>query len=344
VRLLYPARDNALPVYVQAQGTRVGKRGEALEIRTVDGDVTKVRLLDVSQLCLLGNVQVSSQAMRSLLGAGIPILWFSRGGWFYGIATDLGSRNAFVRMEQYRTCTDRAASLALARGFVTRKIQNCRTLLRRNHPEVPGEVLSGLEDLAGRARQVSSAESLLGVEGTAARIYYGAFSGMLKAPEGPGLRPFQFTERNRRPPRDPVNALLSLAYSCLAKDWTVTLLSVGLDPYLGFYHRPRFGRPALALDLMEEFRPLVADSVVLGLINNGELGATDFIQRGAGVALKDGARKKFFAAYERRMDIRTRVPIFGYRVSYRRLLEVQARLLVRFLTGEIDEYPGFTTR
>jgi len=167
-----------------------------------------------------------------------------------------------------------------------------------------------------------------------------AFSGMLKADGAE----FDFTTRNRRPPKDPVNALLSLAYSILAKDWTVTLLAVGLDPFIGLYHRPRFGRPSLALDLMEEFRPLIADSVVLQLINNGEMEPRHFAARGNAVSLTADGRKKFFQAYERRMSHEITHPLFGYRIASRRLLETQARLFVRALSGELEAYPGFCTR
>jgi len=141
-----------------------------------------------------------------------------------------------------------------------------------------------------------------------------------------------------------VNAMLSLAYSLLAREWTVTLQAVGLDPYLGFYHQPRYGRPALALDLMEEFRPLIADSVVLTAINNGEVRPTDWIERMGAVAMMPEGRRRFIATYERRMGQEITHPVFGYQISYRRVLEVQARLLGRYLLGEIPEYPEFATR
>ena len=149
---------------------------------------------------------------------------------------------------------------------------------------------------------------------------------------------------NRRPPRDPINALLSFSYALLTKDFTVTLARVGLDPLLGFYHQPRFGRAALALDLMEEFRPIVADSVVVTAINNGEIQPDDFAVTPVAAALKPGARKRLILAYERRMDQLVTHPVFGYRISYRRVLEVQARLLGRMLLGEVEEYPAFRTR
>ena len=155
---------------------------------------------------------------------------------------------------------------------------------------------------------------------------------------------FDFVNRNRRPPRDAINALLSLAYSLLAKDLTITAQVVGFDPYLGYYHQPRFGRASLALDLMEPFRPLIADSAVLSAVNTRMVTESDFVRAGKAVALTAEGRKKFFRAYEQRMDSLVTHPLFGYRLSYRRLLEVQTRLLARQLTGELTEYQVFTTR
>lgn len=239
--------------------------------------------------------------------------------------------------------THPSACLTLARGFVERKLKNCRTLLRRNSHEDMGPTLRAMARCAGQAAEASSLESLLGVEGMGAKHYFKALPSMLRDPDG-AAPAFEFTGRNRRPPRDPINALLSLGYSALTRDWTVALLSVGLDPYLGVYHRPRFGRPSLALDLMEEFRPLIADSVVLQLVNNGELRTSSFITRGGAISLTSDGRKRFFAAYERRLGHLVRHPAFGYQVSYRRLLEVQARLLARHFSGELESYDGFMTR
>jgi len=171
---------------------------------------------------------------------------------------------------------------------------------------------------------------LLGIEGMAARPYFQELPGLIKKPEAEAGMSFDFEGRNRRPPKDPVNALLSLAYALLAKDLTIVLQAVGFDPFLGFYHRPRYGRPALALDLMEEFRPLVADSIVVNAINTGVVKPGDFRRRAGAVALSDTGRSRFLRAYERRMDELVTHPLFGYRISYRRLLEVQARLLGRY--------------
>jgi CRISPR-associated protein Cas1 len=203
------------------------------------------------------------------------------------------------------------------------------------------------------ALKAETSDELLGIEGNAARVYFQNFAGMIKvgdreqetgdSPASPILT-FDFTTRNRRPPRDPVNALLSLAYSVLAKDLMVVCHTVGFDPYLGFFHQPRFGRASLALDLMEPFRPLIADSAVLSAINTRMVSSRDFVRAGGSVALTTGGRKSFFRAYEQRMDALVTHPLFGYRVSYRRVLEIQVRLLARLLTGELESYPVFLTR
>jgi len=199
--------------------------------------------------------------------------------------------------------------------------------------------------MAEATERASSLDQLLGIEGNAAHIYFSDFAGMIKTDDTfDGQFQFDFSGRNRRPPRDPVNAMLSLAYSVLAKDLTIACYAVGLDPYLGFYHQPRFGRPALALDLMEPFRPLIADSAVLTAINTGMVTENDFVRAGPSVALTPNGRKGFFRAFEQRMDSLVTHPIFEYRVSYRRLLEIQARLLARVLDGEIGDYPVFITR
>jgi CRISPR-associated protein Cas1 len=161
---------------------------------------------------------------------------------------------------------------------------------------------------------------------------------------GPLRETFRFDGRNRRPPRDPVNALLSFAYACLARELTAVLHGIGLDPFVGFLHQPRYGRPALALDLMEEFRPIVADSVVITAINNNEVGPSDFLVRPTGVALTDRGRRAFIQTLERRLDELATHPVFDVRLSYRRILEVQARLLAKVLLGEIDEYPEYRVR
>ncbi|HUO39913.1 MAG TPA: CRISPR-associated endonuclease Cas1 [Mycobacterium sp.] len=194
------------------------------------------------------------------------------------------------------------------------------------------------------ARECGDFAALLGIEGTAARLYFAQFPKMLsKACSGFGAE-FSLLGRNRRPPPDPINALLSFCYSMLTKDLVAVTLGVGLDPYLGVFHRSRHSRPALALDLAEEFRPLIADSVVIGVLNNGEIGPRDFVRRGGAVALTGEGRKSVLRAYERRLDTAIRHPVFGYRITYRRVLDVQARLLAAVLVGELPEYMPMVTR
>ncbi len=340
LRRLQPARDDELPLYVQEQGARVSLSGEELIVRGKKGEA-RARLPNISQVSLFGNVQITTQALRATLERGISVSLLSTGGWFYGRATGVESKNVELRIAQHRAMADAETCLQLARGIVASKIRNSRTLLRRNHATPPEVTLFELEQLAKKSERAESIGALLGLEGTAARSYFSAFSGMLK---GDSAELFELDGRNRRPPKDPVNALLSLAYALLTKELAHVSASAGLDPLLGFYHQPRFGRPALALDLMEEFRPILGDSTVISAINNGVLGSSDFVSHATGVALRPAGRRRFLLAYERRMDQLVTHPVFGYRISYRRVLEVQARLFGRFLLGEIPIYPAFRTR
>lgn len=342
LRRLHPARDDELPLYVQEQGARVGLAGDRLVINGRETGHLEARLANTSQVSLFGNVQLTTQALRALVGRGVPVALFTAGGFFLGRVVGQESRNVELRLAQYRAATDPATALRVARGLIASKIRNCRTLLRRN-ADTGAVVLSELDQLARKAERTDEAASLLGIEGSAARVYFGAFSKMLKGDDALKAA-FDMDGRNRRPPRDPINALLSFCYALLTKDFAVTLATVGLDPMLGFFHQPRFGRPALALDLMEEFRPLVADSVVVSAINNGVVVPEDFERTPAAAALSPAGRKKLLLAYERRMDQLVTHPVFNYRISYRRVLEVQARLLGRMVLGELEVYPGFRTR
>lgn len=346
VRPLVTPRSEKRPVYLNTQGMRVGKSGGVLQVKENDKVVQEVRVGETCQVSLMGNVQITTQAVQSLCEAEVPVCYFSQGGWFYGITVGLNERNVFLRRSQFRLAEQEYFALSLARRLVAGKVRNQRTLLQRNHIEPDKRTLAGLKEMAERAECASRLDELLGIEGNAARLYFGAFAGMVKPDEDVDTAGFcfDFEGRNRRPPRDPMNALLSLGYSLLAKDLTVACYAVGFDPYVGYYHQPRFGRPALALDLMEPFRPLIADSAALTAVNTGMVTAQDFVRAGSAVALTAGGRKGFLRAYELRMDTLVTHPLFDYRVSYRRLLEIQARLLARVLDGEIGEYPVFTTR
>lgn len=356
VRRLIAPRDEARAVYLNTPGSYVGVSGETLKISERDGkkrkDVAKIPLDDVSHVALFGGIQISTQAVQKLCEREAPVSYFSGGGWFYGLTRGHELTNVFTRMRQFEVAADEAKALKLSRAFVAGKIRNQRVMLMRNHVEPPAQALKRLRGATKNdCPAAAGRQSLLGIEGAAAALYFKHFDGMLKAKDDgeaenheEGALSFDFQSRNRRPPRDPVNALLSLAYSLLAKDCTIAAAAVGFDPYVGFYHQPRYGRPALALDVMEEFRPLVADSAVLTAINNGMVGPGDFVRAGKAVNLSSGGRKKFFQAYERRVNALVNHPVFDYQVSYRRAIELQFRLLAKALTGEIPEYKPFTTR
>lgn len=348
-RPLAPSVETGLPLYVQSPRAWVRKDGELLIIEEERKKVAEARLGETSQVVLFGSTGISTPTLHECLRRQIPVTFMSYGGWFMGHTIGTGHKNVETRTHQYRASFDEGRCLKLAAGLVAAKIANCRTLLRRNWRTVEGEddgalpdLLRSLQEDIGRATRAGRLDTLLGVEGAAAARYFGSFERLLKL-SGDDLC-FDFNGRNRRPPKDPVNALLSFAYAMLTREWTVTLAAVGLDPYRGFYHQPRFGRPGLALDMMEPFRPLVADSTVITAINNGEVKPEDFITTVAGCNLKEEGRKRFIACFERRLGQEVTHPVFKYRVSYRRLFEVQARLLIRYLAGEIPRFPQFLTR
>jgi CRISPR-associated protein Cas1 len=330
----------AKPLYASTPGSRITKRGGRL-IALEDGqEVASRRLIDVSHIAVLGNVTIGSAVLRACFDAGIPVLWLTAGGWLSGFASGMPSKNVTVRMRQHRAAAVGAVELAAA--FVAGKLRNQRTLLRRHGSTATHRAVAQLSALAKAAEREPDPASLLGIEGTGARIYFERFGSLLRSDRA--AHEFAFNDRNRRPPRDPVNALLSFTYALLTKDAVIAALAAGLDPYIGLYHRPGFGRPALALDLMEEMRPLVGDSTVLMVINNGEIREQDFVRRAGAVALTAGGRKKVIAAYERRMRTELRHPLFGYKTSYRRAFEIQARLLAAVLTGSAERYRPLTTR
>jgi len=338
--------QEALPLCVQANRAHIGKDSETLKIRLDDESVQKVRLVDVSQLVIMGSASITTPALQELMKREIPVSWHSYGGWFVGHTVGTGHKNVELRTAQYKASFDERTCLRLARGLVNAKIRNGRTLLRRNWrgEETPDTLLQSMKEDAERATRARSLEELLGIEGAAAARFFGAFPQLIKQEADAKNFAFDFTKRNRRPPTDPVNALLSYAYAMLTRTWTVTLTAVGFDAYRGYYHQPRYGRPALALDMMEPFRPLIADSAVLMAINNAEVRPTDFVAVGGSVSLKQDGRRRFISRFERRLQQEVTHPLFGYKLSYRRLMELQARLLGRFLLEEIPDYPNFTTR
>ena len=339
--------DETLPLIVQAQYAYVRKTGDMLEVEIDQKVVKQARLGEMSQLVLMGNVSISTPALHELMTRNIPVTWATFGGWFYGHTIGHGHKNVELRTAQYKASFDERMCLAIARGLVVAKIANSRTFMRRNYKgdaEAGETVIAMLKRDQENAKRAEKLESLLGFEGSAAARYFGEFRELIRPPGDGVTDAFDFVHRNRRPPPDPVNAMLSFAYSLLMRTIAVSLGAVGFDAFRGFYHQPRYGRMALALDIMEPFRPILADSVVISVINTGEIKASDFERAGNVCALKEDGRKRFLIAFERRLSTEIVHPLFGYKLSYRRLIELQCRLLGRYLLGEIPEYPNFVVR
>ncbi len=347
-RPLNPSDDPALPLYVQEPGARLRKSGARLIVQTKE-EMVEVPLISVSQVVLFGPVSVTTPALHTLMRAKIPVSWYSTSGWFLGHTIGTGNGNVAVREAQYRMAFSSQRSLGFAKNLIQAKVKNSRTLLRRNWRTENSvankeDTLARLKRIITRIPHVKDVQQLLGMEGEAAAVYFGGFNNMLAENAHGEIRSFSFETRNRRPPTDPVNAMLSMAYALLVRQFSNTITSVGLDPYLGLYHRPRHNRPALALDIMEPFRSIIADSCVIQIVNNGEIKPNNFICIGKSCSLKPTGRKVLIAAFERRLEHLTTHPFFGYRVSMRRLIEVQCRLLARHFQGEIVEYPHYLPR
>lgn len=310
-------------------------------VRLVDGHLAfaaqgasdkLIRLDEVSQLSLFGEAGVTSPCLRELMRRGIPIVWRSMGGYYVGQTADLSGRSASARRAQYRTADDPDRALAIARSFVHAKIINERGLLRRNSARDKAP-LEELRRLAAKAERVSSLPELLGVEGAAAAAFFAALPEMIAAAR---RSEFPWDGRRRRPPTDPMNALLSYLYAVVAGECATAALAAGLDPAVGFLHAERPGRPALALDLLEPFRPVIADAVALAVINRGEARSEHFEHAGASVRLNDGGRRVVLAALERRWTdaVPTRVALEAP-MNWREAVAAQARSLVAALkSGE----------
>ncbi len=335
-----PGGDDSEVLVVQTPGAQIGQRGDQLVVSVKGEEARKIPGQQVRAIYCYGAVQITAQAVETCLDLGIDVSYFSPAGRFLGLLRGLPASGVDARRGQYRLFELPGVRLQLAREVIRAKIHNQRVMLMRNG-DVPERVLKLMASFRDATESARDITELLGIEGSAAALYFEQFESMLKQRDD---WKFDWRGRNRRPPRDPVNALLSLGYSMLAKELTGVCHAVGLDPFLGFMHQPRYGRPALALDLMEEFRPLVADSVAISLINRGELGPEDFIRSANGTFLNDRGRKAFWEAWFRRLDAEVSHPEFSYKMAYRRMLEVQGRQLWRFVRGEATTYHGFTTR
>ncbi len=334
-----PQHDQGEILVVQNNQAYVTLRGGNIRVLIKGEEISKHPIKQLQSLYLYGAVQVSAQAMHTMMEQDVSISYFSPAGRFLGLSHGLPSTGVDARIGQVHLWENPTARLKLASELIRCKIHNQRVNLMRNG-QAEAQHLKQLALLRDSCSNQKHLDSLRGVEGAAAAIYFAHFTSMIKS----DLPAFHLKGRNRRPPKDPVNAMLSLGYSILSKEITGIAYSVGLDPYLGFFHSPRYGRPALALDMMEEFRPLIVDSVVLSLINRGEIAEDDFIYTTRGCLMRDSARRQFWRAWTRRMDTEVSHPAFGYRMSYRRMMEVQMRQFWRLCRGDVSIYRGFTTR
>lgn len=352
-------------VYVVEAGSRLEKEHQRLLVTLNDEVILRVPLARVSRVVLVGRAGATTPALHALLEAGIPLAFVSRSGKLLGQLTPPMPGNLPLRRRQYERDADAAFCLRLAAGIVAGKLRNQRTLaarLARRRPAAPtpapspnpsqGEgdwthspagdsqdSLRRLTDSVAAAENAPSIAGLLGIEGQAARLYFSLYRRAFPAEWG-------FHNRNRRPPRDPINALLSLGYSLLTQNVMTALEVVGLDPYLGYFHSETYNRPALALDLVEEFRAPVVDSLVLWVVTRGILRPTDFQpdEPSGGVVLTDSGLREFLARFSDKLESEVLVRELGRRLTYRKLFDWQARNLARVITGEVADYRPFRAR
>jgi len=341
-RKIWPPRDDGIHVVAQQEGVKVGVRGMELRITDRNGSVAKtVPLANLESLSLLGSVQITTQAVHALADMGAPIAFLSQAGRPVAFIDPLDSVSAEVRRAQIRKLDRQEVCLELARALVSAKIMNQRTLLVRNHRSLPAQTAAKLAQEAKSAANADSVDAVRGHEGQAAAIYFEHFPGMIK---GPLSDEFNINGRKRRPPPDPVNACLSLAYSMLTNECVAALRLARLEPSIGGFHVSKPGRPALALDLMEPFRPLIADSLAITCFNRGELTDGHFIRTSAGCSLTDAGRRSFFSALGRRMDAEITHPVFKYCLSYRRMIVLHARMIAAWFTEDVPTLAFLTTR
>lgn len=341
-RKIWPPRDDGIHIVAQMNGAKIGIRGMTMKVSDKDGVTLKeVPLANIESLSLIGSVQISTQALHVLADRGIPVAYLSAGGRLVAMVDPVDSVSAEVRRAQVRKLDVPETCLELSRALITAKVMNQRTLLMRNNDALPKTVQIELANIVKQAVKAPSLEALRGYEGHAASLYFEHFAGMFK---GPLAKEFDANGRQRRPPPDPINACISMAYSMLTHECVAALRLARLEPSIGAYHVSRPGRPALSLDLMEPFRPLVADSIAVSSFNRDELREGHFLRTSSGCAFTDPGRKAFFSAYSRRMDTVVTHPVFEYRLSYRRMLVLHARMIAAWLVGDIPLLAFLTTR
>jgi CRISP-associated protein Cas1 len=329
-------------LYITQQDTVLRKVDERLKVTSNGQTLLDIPLIKVSQVIMFGRVTVTSATVATLMEHSIGLCYLSEHGRYIGRLEPQFSKNSLLRVEQWRAAFDEQRKLNIARQCVLGKLANMRVmLLRANREQECPELRNAIDRLkeAERAAEVcGDVDILRGHEGEGSAAYFGVFGQLIKQ----GLA---FAGRVRRPPTDPVNAMLSFGYTLLHNDLHSACNVVGFDPYVGYLHADRYGRANLALDLMEEFRPIVVDSVVLTCVNKRIIQQEDFIvELGGAHRLSDHARRRFLLQYEERKNTEFKHPVFGYRTTYQRCFELQARLLAKFLQGELAIYPPLITK
>jgi len=329
-------------VYVREHGAVIRKSGEVLRVTSGNTDLLRIPLADLTQLVLMGNVQLTTPAAVLLLRMKVDVVFMSYYGKFHGRLNANESKFAETRHQQLRLCDDAARSLAIARRIVAGKVANQRVVLLRRADGIPqmGSAVDGMMQMGKRGETALDLDQLRGFEGKAAAYYFQTMRLLLDPAWG-------FEARKYYPPPDPINALLSFAYSLLRKDVEANLQLVGLDSYLGFFHTLGYDRPALALDLMEEFRPAIADGVVLNLVRGGQITLNDFAATNdpdQPVRMSREAADTLLSTYEERLQEKIEAPDGSGKTPYRRIIELQARQIARIVRGEANDYQPLILR
>jgi len=323
-------------VYVKEQGAVVRRAGDRLRVTFQHEDLTSIPLLHLDQLALMGNVQLTTPAATRLLERGVDVVFLSKYGKFRGRLMHSGSKFAQLRHRQLQMASEEQTALAIARAIVVAKVANQRVVLQRRAERVPDarRALDGMMQMGRQAEQAGSLDSLRGFEGKAAAFYFEALRTLLPADWG-------FEKRAYHPPPDPANSLLSFGYTLLLKDVTAAVQLVGLDPYLGFFHALGYDRPALALDLMEELRPVIVDSMFLDIVAKKRLQPDDF-KRSRNprrpCLLGEAGVRVVIEQYEGRLQTPVAHPLAGGQTTVRRAIELQARQMARVIRGEDRVY------
>jgi CRISPR-associated protein Cas1 len=337
-RRILVADPDAQVVHLATAGSRASVQSGRIHVWARGEEIGSIPIERVQGLVVHGNVDLSGALIREILWRSLTVVWCTGTGRVVGWSVPGQGPNGAQRVRQHVAAAE--GRLDLAREFVAAKIANQGTLLRRNGDSP--DTVATLRLLQRRALAARTVTELLGVEGEAAAGYFRAFDTMLKArARGQGVR---LKIRSGRPARDPLNAALNFAYALLLGDLIRAIASCGLDPHAGFLHSSNRNKPALALDLAEEFRAPVADSVVIGCFNNGELSEGDFTDVLGMTRMRDAGRKALITAYERRVETKFRHPVFHYQVSWRRAMEIQARMILGVLDGSQERYVGIRVR